>query len=41
MKRVEEYHKIYAFEASEMYSMNFKAVIKEIYIHVAHTETWK
>jgi len=30
MKRVEEYHKIYAFKASEMYSMNFKAIIMEI-----------
>jgi len=40
-KRVEEYHKIYAFKVSEMCSMNFKAIIKEIYIHVAHTETWK
>jgi hypothetical protein len=38
---VEEYHKVYSFKASEMYTMNFKAVIKEIDIHVTHTETWK
>jgi len=33
MKRVEEYHKIYTFKASEMYSMNFKAICNKGNIH--------